>query len=162
MLELKARFTFALIFTTCPTLGRGRQEVSLPEGAGEGRGQDWQGTVTPTVSPTPPCKPARQGPYPVPQVGKRRLREVSWFHSHSRHLPFFPCCPGPVKAECLLLSEPHSLLRWCSCPPSPSGSSPSGEHPPHTANLCSKLCREGTGVLLCLQGVGLKPGSWAH
>lgn len=32
MLELKARFTLALIFTTWPTLGRGNQEVSLPEG----------------------------------------------------------------------------------------------------------------------------------
>lgn len=32
MLELKARFTLALIFTTWPTLGRGNQEVRLPEG----------------------------------------------------------------------------------------------------------------------------------
>lgn len=32
MLELKARFTLALIFTTCPTLRRDKQEVSLPEG----------------------------------------------------------------------------------------------------------------------------------
>jgi hypothetical protein len=38
MLELKARFTLALTFTTWPTLGRGKQEVSLLEGAGEGTG----------------------------------------------------------------------------------------------------------------------------
>lgn len=37
MLELKARFTLALIFTTWPTLRRGKQEVSLPEGPREDR-----------------------------------------------------------------------------------------------------------------------------
>lgn len=35
MLELKARFTLALIFTTWPTLRRGKQEVSLAEGPRE-------------------------------------------------------------------------------------------------------------------------------
>lgn len=36
MLELKARFTLALIFTTCPMLGREKQEVGLPGGKEEG------------------------------------------------------------------------------------------------------------------------------
>lgn len=38
MLELKARFTLALIFTTCPALERGKQEVSLPGGTRGGTG----------------------------------------------------------------------------------------------------------------------------
>lgn len=38
MLELKARFTLALIFTTCPTLRREKQEMSHPEGQKERTG----------------------------------------------------------------------------------------------------------------------------
>lgn len=38
MLELKARFTLALIFTTWPTLRRGKQEVNLPGGPQERTG----------------------------------------------------------------------------------------------------------------------------
>ena len=39
MLELKARFTLALIFTTCPTLRREKQEIQPSRGTdGENRG----------------------------------------------------------------------------------------------------------------------------
>lgn len=39
MLELKARFTLALIFTTCPTLKREKQEIEPSRGTdGENRG----------------------------------------------------------------------------------------------------------------------------
>lgn len=38
MLVLKARFTLALMFTTWPTLRKGKQEVSLPEGPRERTG----------------------------------------------------------------------------------------------------------------------------